>query len=50
MRTLTVQQKNKLEKHKVHHSKKHVQEMKRGMRKGKTFSKAHALAQKSVGK
>lgn len=36
--------------HSKHHSKKHMKLMKDEMKKGKTFTKAHTLAQKRVGK
>jgi hypothetical protein len=39
-----------LKKHSKHHSKKHMKLMKDKMRKGKTFTQAHKLAQKQVGK
>jgi hypothetical protein len=39
-----------LKKHSKHHSKKHMKLMKDEMRKGKTFTQAHNLAQKQVGK
>jgi len=40
---------NILEKHKKHHSVKHMSFMKTKMKKGMSFSKAHTLAQKKVG-
>ena len=33
-----------------HHSKKHMTEMKSAMKKGKTFTQAHKVAMKKVGK
>ena len=43
---LTQSQKTTLKKHSKHHSKKHMNEMK----KGKTFGQAHKTAMKKVGK
>tara|TARA_R100001463_G_scaffold13577_1_gene36472 strand:- start:233 stop:361 length:129 start_codon:yes stop_codon:yes gene_type:complete len=39
-----------LKKHSEHHSKKHMNEMKKSMRSGMSFKKAHTIAQKKVGK
>jgi len=47
---LTPRQKNLLEKHSEHHSKKHMEYMKRKMREGDTFRQAHKKAQEKVGK
>jgi len=47
---LTQEQKDKLEKHKVHHSNKHLASMRMAMLKGSTFDEAHKKAMKSVGK
>ena len=47
---LTQKQKEMLEKHKVHHTTKHMQMMKKLMKEGKTFNESHKLAMKSVGK
>ena len=47
---LTKLQKTTLKKHSVHHSKKHMDEMKKDMKKGASFSKAHKTAMKKVGK
>jgi len=47
---LTKKQKEMLEKHKVHHSKKHIDLMISMMKKGKTFTTAHKEAMNSVGK
>ena len=47
---LTDKQNKMLEKHSAHHSKKHIDMMKRLMREGKTFTTAHKEAQKQVGK
>ena len=47
---LTKRQKTTLAKHKKHHTKKHMQTMRKAMRKGKSFTQAHKLAMKKVGK
>lgn len=50
---LTKKQKQAMSKHKDHHSKKHMDEMEKAMtRKTKplTFTQAHRLAMKKVGK
>lgn len=47
---LTDEQKEKLEKHKKHHSNKHIASMRMSMLKGMSFNDAHKKAQKSVGK
>ena len=47
---LSKRQTNALKKHKVHHTNKHMAEMKKYMNKGKTFTEAHKMAMKKVGK
>jgi len=47
---LTDRQKTNLKKHSVHHSKKHMQDMKASMNKGISFTKAHKIALKKKGK
>ncbi len=47
---LTEKQKEKLKEHKKHHTTKHITIMKRMMKKGTSFSKAHNIAKKMVGK
>lgn len=47
---LTKAQENKLKEHSNHHSKKHINMMKKEMLEGKTFTQAHNKAQKKVGK
>ena len=49
-KVLTKRQIDTLKKHKKHHSKKHINEMKAAMKKGKTFTQAHKVAMKKVGK
>jgi len=50
MASLTKRQKETLKKHSVHHSAKHMAEMKKAMRAGSTFTASHKIAQKKVGK
>ena len=47
---LNRKQKIILKKHSEHHSKKHMDMMKKMMRDGKSFTTAHKAAQKEVGK
>tara|TARA_X000001382_G_scaffold86356_1_gene61407 strand:+ start:515 stop:688 length:174 start_codon:yes stop_codon:yes gene_type:complete len=47
---LTRRQKETLKKHSVHHSAKHMSEMKKAMKTGRTFTEAHKDAMKKVGK
>ena len=42
-------EKKTLTKHKVHHTKKHMAQMKKTMKKGATFKKSHIQAMKKVG-
>ncbi len=49
-RPLTASQKKQLEKHSKHHTKKHMEMMKRDMRYGACFACAHKKAMKKVGK
>ncbi len=49
-KTLTQRQKDTLSRHKSHHSKKHMDMMKRKMLQGMTFKAAHNAAMKKVGK
>jgi len=39
-----------MQRHAEHHTKKHMVEMRRLMKVGKTFSEAHKMAMKKVGK
>lgn len=50
MASLTKRQKLTLVKHKKHHSKKHMNFMKDKMQQGNSFTQAHKLAIKKVGK
>ena len=50
MAALTKRQHATLKKHSVHHTKKHMTEMRKLMKAGKTFTQAHRAATKKVGK
>ena len=52
MKSLTHRQQDALARHKKKgtHTKKHKEEMKKLMLKGKTFTEAHKLTMKKVGK
>jgi hypothetical protein len=50
MKKLTLSQMRTLKKHSEHHSKKHMDMMKKLMREGSSFKAAHNKAQKDVGK
>jgi len=50
MANITPRQKEMLKKHSAHHSPKHMTEMRKNMRAGKTFTQAHRVAQKKIGK
>tara|TARA_R110000796_G_scaffold10202_5_gene34116 strand:- start:856 stop:1005 length:150 start_codon:yes stop_codon:yes gene_type:complete len=43
---LTARQKTTLKKHSVHHTKKHMKDMRTAMAKGISFTKAHKIALK----
>jgi|TARA_R110000803_G_scaffold210436_1_gene282197 hypothetical protein len=47
---MTPKQKDLLKKHSVHHTAKHMSTMKKEMSNGKTFTAAHKIAMKKVGK
>ena len=47
---LTKKQKQTMQKHSKHHSKKHMVAMAKMMAKGKSFTAAHKKAMKDVGK
>ena len=42
-------EKKTLAKHKIHHTAKHMAQMKKDMKKGTTFKKSHIKAMKKVG-
>ena len=50
MAALTKRQQATLKKHSVHHTAKHMTEMRKAMRSGKSFTQAHKIAQKKKGK
>tara|TARA_R100001510_G_C7570594_1_gene147143 strand:- start:129 stop:428 length:300 start_codon:yes stop_codon:yes gene_type:complete len=49
-KSLTKRQEETMKKHSKHHSRKHMNFMRKEMLKGKTFGQAHKLALKSIGK
>tara|TARA_R110001583_G_scaffold27194_4_gene97451 strand:- start:324 stop:491 length:168 start_codon:yes stop_codon:yes gene_type:complete len=49
-KSLSKRQKQALDRHSVHHTPKHMAEMKRRMRGGSTFTRAHTAAMQKVGK
>ena len=49
-RKLTKSQKESLDKHKVHHTKKHMDMMKDLMKYGLTFRQSHNITMKYIGK
>jgi hypothetical protein len=49
-KSLTKKQEDALKKHSVHHTPKHMSEMKKAMKAGKTFTQSHKDAMKKVGK
>ena len=46
---LTKRQKETMQKHKKHHTAKHIKEMTKAMLNGVTFGEAHKKAMKKVG-
>tara|TARA_R100001463_G_scaffold46086_1_gene94605 strand:+ start:1285 stop:1464 length:180 start_codon:yes stop_codon:yes gene_type:complete len=50
LKGLTSRQKSQMQRHKTHHTKKHLAKMATAMRKGKTFSQSHRIAQRAVGR
>jgi len=47
---LTARQRKTMNSHARHHSLKHMKEMAKDMKKGKTFGQAHRSAMRKVGK
>tara|TARA_R100000655_G_scaffold79454_1_gene118921 strand:- start:684 stop:866 length:183 start_codon:yes stop_codon:yes gene_type:complete len=47
---LTARQRKTMNSHARHHSLKHMREMAKDMKKGKTFGQAHRSAMRKVGK
>ena len=50
LKKLTKSQKEKLNMHSKHHTKKHLASMRMAMMNGKSFAQAHKMAQSKVGK
>jgi len=50
LKKLTKKQKSQMQTHKRHHTKKHLAKMAAEMRKGKSFSQSHRIAQRVIGK
>ena len=50
MKKLTKRQENALARHSEHHTRKHMTEMRKLMRGGKTFGQSHKIAMSKVGK
>tara|TARA_R110002072_G_scaffold19651_1_gene72602 strand:- start:1733 stop:1891 length:159 start_codon:yes stop_codon:yes gene_type:complete len=49
-KNLTKRQKETLKKHSQHHGSRHMSAMRTAMKNGSTFSAAHKIAMKKVGK
>jgi len=49
-KTLTKRQQATMRRHRRHHTRKHMAFMKKEMLKGKTFTQAHKLAMRKVGR
>ena len=49
-KALTARQTAALKRHAVHHTAKHMAEMRKAMRSGKTFNQAHAMAMRKTGR
>lgn len=47
---LTKRQQTAMARHSRHHTRKHLRAMVTAMRKGRTFTQSHRIAQKKVGK
>ena len=50
LKGLTKGQKSQMQRHKRHHTKRHLAKMASEMRKGRTFMQSHRTAQRMVGK
>tara|TARA_R100001377_G_scaffold82523_1_gene62976 strand:- start:157 stop:312 length:156 start_codon:yes stop_codon:yes gene_type:complete len=46
MTKLTARQEATMKNHKVHHTAKHMKDMRKAMESGKTFTQAHIIAKK----
>lgn len=49
-KALTKRQNDALARHSKHHTKKHMSDMRKEMRAGKTFTEAHTSVMKKVGR
>jgi len=49
-KTLTKRQQATMKRHRRHHTRKHMAFMRKEMLKGKTFTQAHKLAMRKVGR
>ena len=47
---LTQRQKDTMKRHSKHHTKKHMDNMTKLMKEGKTFGEAHKIAMKKIGR
>ena len=47
---ITKRQQDKLKEHSKHHTPKHMADMRKAMRSGSTFTKAHIIAKKKKAK
>jgi hypothetical protein len=47
---LTKRQISAMRRHSKHHTAKHLKSMVRAMKKGKTFTQSHTIAQRKVGR
>jgi len=50
LKGLTSRQKSQMQRHKTHHTKRHLSKMATEMRKGRTFTQSHRTAQRIVGR
>ena len=50
LKGLTASQKRQMQRHKVHHTKRHLSKMATLMRQGKTFKQSHNITMRTIGK
>ena len=50
MAKLTAREKEAMERHRPHHSDAHIKVMMKELRNGKSFTRAHEIAMKKVGR
>lgn len=50
LKGLTKRQVSAMRRHSKHHTAKHLKSMVRAMKKGKTFTQSHMIAQRKVGR